>query len=74
MGVSVASAGDVNGDGFADIVLGAELHGGTGRAFVHLVGPTPLPATAPGGWPVVALGLLALGGAALGSRTSRRRV
>ena len=35
-GVSVASAGDVNGDGFSDIVVGARYHGGQGQAWVHL--------------------------------------
>jgi hypothetical protein len=39
-GWSVASAGDVNGDGFADIVVGASgfttTTGGIGKAFLHL--------------------------------------
>lgn len=43
-GVSVASAGDVNGDGFADVIVGAstENAGGSnsvGRAYVYLGGP-----------------------------------
>jgi hypothetical protein len=43
-GRAAASAGDVNGDGFADIVVGAfaddTLGPGAGRAFVYLGGPT----------------------------------
>jgi hypothetical protein len=39
-GVSVASAGDVNGDGCADVIVGAEGYTaplvGEGRAFVYL--------------------------------------
>jgi hypothetical protein len=38
-GASVAGAGDVNGDGFADIVIGAPQVG-SGLAYVHLGGPT----------------------------------
>lgn len=38
-GASVASAGDVNGDGYADVVIGAPQSGGTGRAYVHHGGP-----------------------------------
>jgi len=35
-GGSVASAGDVDGDGFADVLVGAESsNGGTGRAYVY---------------------------------------
>jgi hypothetical protein len=36
-GVSVASAGDVNGDGASDVIIGARLYGGSGegRAFVY---------------------------------------
>lgn len=45
-GASVASAGDVNGDGFSDIVVGAPLHDGQetdeGRAFLFL-GPSGAP-------------------------------
>jgi hypothetical protein len=49
-GVSVASAGDVNGDGYADLVVGAQdVMSGTGRAYVYLgsaSGLIAMPATA----------------------------
>jgi hypothetical protein len=42
-GFSVANAGDVNGDGYADLVVGAwELSSLTGSAYVYLGGPTGL--------------------------------
>jgi hypothetical protein len=48
-GVSVCTAGDVNGDGFADVIVGAEDfdNGQTseGRAYVYLGSPTGLAAT-----------------------------
>ncbi|MGE5175995.1 MAG: integrin alpha [Hyphomicrobiales bacterium] len=44
-GISVAGAGDVNGDGFADLIIGAYQNdgGGTdaGRAYVYYGGPRP---------------------------------
>src|SRR5262249_47181052 len=44
-GISVASAGDVNGDGYADVIVGAYSNdaGGNnaGRAYVYFGGPTP---------------------------------
>jgi hypothetical protein len=47
-GISLASAGDVNGDGFADALIGAAYfdNGQTneGRVFVYLGSPTGLPA------------------------------
>ena len=49
-GASVASAGDVNGDGFSDIIYGAPLYNNgqtdEGRAVVHLGSATGLSATA----------------------------
>jgi|GEM_PF-1035278 len=40
-GDSVASAGDVNGDGYADLIVGALTYGGTtGRVYVFYGGPT----------------------------------
>ncbi len=41
-GYSVRTAGDVNGDGYADVVVGAPHAGGTGRAYVFLGGPAGL--------------------------------
>ncbi len=35
-GVSVAGAGDVNGDGYGDVIVGADNDGNTGSAFVYL--------------------------------------
>src|SRR5262249_20898853 len=54
-GTSVAAAGDVNGDGNDDIIVGASGAGGTGRAYVFFGGPSP--STVPG---------LTLNGAAAG--------
>ncbi|MES1243938.1 MAG: Calx-beta domain-containing protein, partial [Acidobacteriota bacterium] len=40
MGLSVARAGDVNADGYGDVLVGAPEHGGgEGAAFLHLGGP-----------------------------------
>src|SRR5262245_34775568 len=41
-GCSVASAGDVNGDGFDDVIIGANFYpseGGQGRAYLYFGGP-----------------------------------
>jgi hypothetical protein len=50
-GTSVSSAGDVNGDGFEDVVIGApeydDVTKDEGRAFVYLGSPSGLGLTAP---------------------------
>jgi hypothetical protein len=47
-GHAVAAAGDVDGDGFADVVIGADGHDGAeldaGRAYLYLGGPAGLAA------------------------------
>ncbi|MBK8341650.1 MAG: FG-GAP repeat protein [Flavobacteriales bacterium] len=43
-GASACSAGDVNGDGYADVIVGAPLAGGTGRVFVYHGSPGGLAA------------------------------
>src|SRR5262245_24286898 len=40
-GFSVASAGDLNGDGFDDVIIGAEAPGGVGHAYIFYGGPSP---------------------------------
>jgi hypothetical protein len=48
-GTSVGTAGDVNGDGYADVVVGADLYDNgqndEGRAFVYHGSPGGLSAT-----------------------------
>jgi len=45
-GQSVASAGDLNGDGYADLIVGAsQTVGATGSVYIYLGGPAGLPAT-----------------------------
>lgn len=54
-GDTVASAGDVNGDGFADLLVGDRDHNGTGRAYLHLgssTGPVSVAAWTKGAEPV----------------------
>ncbi|RMF18137.1 MAG: hypothetical protein D6761_03215 [Candidatus Dadabacteria bacterium] len=50
-GVSVAGAGDVNGDGYADVIVGAQNHdtgnSAAGRAYVYYGSATGLSLTAP---------------------------
>jgi hypothetical protein len=45
-GFSVATAGDVNGDGYSDVIVGAPEYSGVGRAFVYHGSPTGLSTTA----------------------------
>src|SRR5262245_19574276 len=40
-GASVASAGDVNGDGFDDVIVGAPQYGSGGRVYVFFGGAVP---------------------------------
>ncbi len=52
-GHSVASAGDINGDGFADVIVGADYatdkngNSRAGRAYLYLGGPTGLNTSTP---------------------------
>jgi hypothetical protein len=41
-GASVSTAGDVDGDGYSDVVVGAPDAGGTGRAYVYMGSPAGL--------------------------------
>ncbi len=50
LGICVATAGDVNGDGYSDVIVGADYYdnglGAAGRAYVYLGSPSGLAATA----------------------------
>jgi hypothetical protein len=47
-GLAVTTAGDVNGDGFGDVLVGAYAHDSyTGRAYLYYGGPTGLAPTHP---------------------------
>lgn len=39
-GLDVAGAGDINGDGYDDVIVGANRQGGSGAAYVYLGRPT----------------------------------
>jgi hypothetical protein len=45
-GGSIASAGDVNGDGYSDVIVGSPQMLGGGKAYLYLGGPTGLPVAA----------------------------
>ncbi|MGI9290869.1 MAG: FG-GAP-like repeat-containing protein, partial [Gammaproteobacteria bacterium] len=56
LGFSVAAAGDVNADGFADVLVGAPLYDDAevdgGAAFLFLGGSGAMTSNQPDGWPV----------------------
>ncbi len=43
-GASACTAGDVNGDGYADVIVGAPLAGGAGAAYIHHGSPSGIAA------------------------------
>ncbi len=50
LGTSVAPAGDVNGDGYADVIVGApNALGANGAAYIFLGGPSGIPSGGPSG-------------------------
>ncbi len=45
MGTAVAAAGDVNGDGYRDVIIGSGAYGSSGAAFCYMGTPTGLSPT-----------------------------
>ena len=69
-GASVAGAGDFNGDGFDDLVVGAPLEGagGAGAAYIVLGSATPTPSVPPAGGSLGSPEHIELTGEAAGDR------
>jgi hypothetical protein len=65
LGDAVASAGDVDGDGFGDVIIGASGEGGGGQAWVYFGGPSGLDTASP--WMAEAVGSSDLYGSSVGS-------
>lgn len=63
LGWSLSTAGDVNGDGYSDVIIGAYTYGGRGKAYVYHGSPAGVPLPATPDWAT-------LGSAAVGSYAS----